>query len=414
MSTLAISLPPPSEALAAEYDYVSWSPDGGKTQHGSAPLALLPPGGLRAVQVLAVVPAQCLSWHLLSLPAKVAASLTSPKADATGLRSVLGGALEEQLLDAPEALHFAVFASQQAASSGQAWVWVAVCDKTWLAAHVQALTQAGLQPTKILPEAEPREAPLPARIAVDASMEPACMVLQSAQGVVRLPWTPALLTDPVWMDAPLSAEPAIMGWVETALGRPPVPLTRADRLQEAAQSPRNLAQGEWSAKARSRWSTTLRLGWQAFWQSSAWKPARWALAGLLLVHVLALNLLAYRERVSIAAQKEEIRQVFAETFPAVPVVVDAPVQMRKEVKALAQARAADARLNIGMALNALAHRAPAGQAISAMQFSANSLQVEGLSFDDAAWTLLLSDLRALGYTAERKNRSVQISGERAR
>ena len=83
---------PPFNAVAAagaDYGWVRASDDGTSvTDHGSAPLALLPSGN----EVTLLVPGAALSWHSLTLPP---GSLGS----GARLRSVLGGLLEGRLLD---------------------------------------------------------------------------------------------------------------------------------------------------------------------------------------------------------------------------------------------------------------------------------------------------------------------------
>ncbi len=59
------------------------------------------------------------------------------------LRSILEGLLEDRLLDDPAQLHFALQPGARAGSP----VWVAVCDRSWLRDHLQALEAA--RPTRI-------------------------------------------------------------------------------------------------------------------------------------------------------------------------------------------------------------------------------------------------------------------------
>ena len=67
------------------------------------------------------------------------------------LRAVLEGLLEDQLLDDPPALHFAL--APGAANDGK--TWVAVCDKAWLRSGLQALEAAGMAVARIVPERVP-------------------------------------------------------------------------------------------------------------------------------------------------------------------------------------------------------------------------------------------------------------------
>ncbi len=121
MSLLILALPPgpaPSYAWATSADGQHLS------AHGTAAADLLPAAG-RGVEVVAVLPATQLSWHRVQLPRGVGPR--SPR-----LRATLAGLLEEQLLDEPEQLHFAL--DPDAGAGGPAWV--AVCHSRWLAAHL--------------------------------------------------------------------------------------------------------------------------------------------------------------------------------------------------------------------------------------------------------------------------------------
>ena len=121
MSSLILTLPPATGPAAPEYDFVVLRDDGQTDDHGRALASLLPPGARQTREVVAVMPAAMLSWHSLALPARVAAGLLSGRTDAPRARAVLGGALEEHLLDEPEQLHFAVFGGPDAQT-----LWVAV------------------------------------------------------------------------------------------------------------------------------------------------------------------------------------------------------------------------------------------------------------------------------------------------
>ena len=98
MTRLLLTAPLPPVSAGSEYGW-ALSGDDGLTllSQGRAPLDLLPAGA----EVVLGIPAAALSWHQVTLPQ---GSLRG----APRLRAVLDGLLEDQLLDEPEALHFAV------------------------------------------------------------------------------------------------------------------------------------------------------------------------------------------------------------------------------------------------------------------------------------------------------------------
>ena len=143
MSLLVLALPSGLPGPASSHAWVT-SLDGRRVSaHGEAAASLLPPAG-RGVEVVAVVPASGLSWHSVQLPRGIGPR--SPR-----LRATLAGLLEEQLLDEPEQLHFAL--APDATAGGL--TWVAVCRRDWLTAHIQALDAAQRPVARIVPELAP-------------------------------------------------------------------------------------------------------------------------------------------------------------------------------------------------------------------------------------------------------------------
>ena len=132
MSTLLILLPahPPQGGPAQDYEY--WfSHDAQAPAHARghgerAPLSALP----RADRVMALIGDDQLSW----LPAQL------PKVKGAKLRGAVVGVMEDQLLEDPERLHFALLDSPDADGRTH---WVAVTAREPLRAHLQAIEAAG-------------------------------------------------------------------------------------------------------------------------------------------------------------------------------------------------------------------------------------------------------------------------------
>ncbi len=391
MSSLLVLLPAGPASAALEYPYLV-SPDGrSPSASGRAAAALLPAATGAGSEVVAVVPAGALSWHRVTWPRGLAAG--SPR-----LRAALEGLLEEQLLDEPEALHFALEPGAHAGSPA----WVAVCDRGWLRAALQPLEAAGRAPHRLVPEVTPES---PAQLLAVAGPAPgdeegqAWLIHRSAAGVRRVPMTAGateLLSD-LDEDTLLLAEPALSAQVEALLQRQPVLQPAGQRWLRAAQSRWDLAQFDLLRSGRTRFFKRLAATLSTL-RSPAWRPARWAAGALLLAQLVGLNAWAWRERVQLQARQEAIKGVLTRNFPQFKVVIDAPLQMEREVATLRQATGAPSPADLESLLGALAQVAPDRQA-SGIRYDRQGLQVRGLGLSDTQLQAATPALRAQGVGA---------------
>ena len=142
MRTLILQLP--LELPLAQTSYLhAWVEDDAQTaplRLQWSPANLLPPTA-RDTECVLMVPAAALSWHAVALPNGLHKA-------AGRLQAALHGLLEERVLDEPAHLHMAL-APHWKNTPRQ---WVAVCDKAWLQAHLNALDAAGLTIHRIVPE----------------------------------------------------------------------------------------------------------------------------------------------------------------------------------------------------------------------------------------------------------------------
>lgn len=374
MSSLFIHLPAPPVTSASEYAYVL-SVDGRSPDRvSSAPAALLPAAHGAGAETVAVVPAGELSWHRLEWPRGLQPA--SPR-----LRAALEGLLEEHLLDDPQALHFGVAPHARAGEPA----WVAVCDRAWLGACLQALDAAGRGVTRIVPEIAP-EAPVARYVLGDP--EHAMLVARSPNGVVTLPLSATSLTLlPALPEGALCfAEPAVAEHAEALLQQPLVLQPAAERWLQAAQSDWNLAQFDLARTGRARAIRRLATLGAQWLRAPRWRPARWGLVLLLVANLAGLQVWAWQERAALDARREAVRATLTRSFPQAPPGADALVQMEREVAALHQATATPARGDLETLLGALAAAAPTRIA-SGLDYTRGTLRARGL-----AWTA--TDLRA--------------------
>ena len=394
MSLLVLALPPGPPGPSGSYAFATSHDGQALAAHGSAAAELLPPAG-RGVEVVAVVPAAQLSWHRVDLPRGVGPR--SPR-----LRATLVGLLEDRLLDEPEQLHFAL--DPDASGGGPAWV--AVCRRDWLAAHLRALDAARRPAGRIVPELSPQAGAL--RLLVTGEPERAQVLMSGtavpggAQALPLGPGTLALLRaatahDGEAPEAELLAEPAVAALAEQTLDRPVTLVPPAARLLAASRSPWNLAQFE-LARTGTAWAgRRAGAAWREFLHAPRWRPARWGVALLLLAHLVGLNLWAWRTRDELAARRAQVQAALTQTFPQVKVVVDAPVQMAREVAALRRSTGAASGRDLEPMLSAFAQSAGDQPAPTAIEFTAGELRLKGVQLLATGLTDMQTQLRPLGY-----------------
>lgn len=384
MSSLYLLLPDRPANTQTEFDYALASNGRNVERHGSAAASLLPAPSGAGSEVVAIAPASALSWHQVELPKGTTAR--SPR-----LRAVLEGLLEDKLLDEPEALHFAL--QPNAPATGPAWV--AVCDRAWLRGALQVLEAAGRPVTRIVPEFAPEGEPMLVALGEPERPWLACV---GAAGVLMLPLAPTSLAllPPLAEDTAVIAEPAVAGLAEQLL-RAPTLMQPAERRLQAARTAWDLAQLEFANSNRARTIKKLSTGWADLLRAPQWRPARWGAALLVVAQLVGLNAWAWKERSTLATKRNAAQGILTQTFPNVKVVVDAPVQMDREVAALRQVTGGSSARDLDAMLGAIANAAPPGQTLAAIEYTGSELRVRtGTPGATDAWQ---AGLRSQGYTA---------------
>ena len=403
MSTLIICLPLAASGATTGYDY-ALSPDGRSLGvHSSAPLSLLPTPA-RGGEVVAVVPAAMLSWHRVELPKGV--GMGSPR-----LRPILESLLEDRLLDDAARLHLAL----APAADADGGIWVAACDRQWLGSHLQALEAAQRPVGRVVPEFAPSTGPM-RLYALDEPGFPQLVITgQNAGGVLRLPLSasapemiPALPegTPAEDLETMVLAEPGVAAAAEQTLQCKVSLLTRPQRWLDAARSPWDLAQFDLISSGRTRTVKRLSSIGRELLQSPGWRPARWGVAALLLAHLVGLNAWAWREQSALDATRASLRTLLTQAFPQVRVVVDAPLQMEREVAALRQATGAASERDLETMLAAAGSALPAGRSPGGIEFAAGEAKLKGLQLSAQEGTNMSLQLKNVGY-------AVRVEGDTA-
>lgn len=398
MSSLIVALPVTLPQAASQLAYVQSVDGKSVSQQSTAAPGLLP--GLNMVDRVAVVPAAAMSWHLLQLPRGALGRRAWSDSQSPRLRAILEGLLEEQLLDEPVQLHFAL--APQARDDGP--VWVAVCDRAWLRSWLAVLEQHQCPVTRIVPEFAPTEgagatdalyvtgSPGQAQVVWSASGRQSVLPLTSA--------TAALLDWPA--TSPIIAEPSVAATAETLFQRPVDLQHSAERWLLASQGEWDLAQFDLANPGRARrwrrWGRWAADGLRA----PRWRAARWALVSLVAVQLAGLNAWAWAERNSLAARQLAVRQVLTQTFPGVKTVIDAPVQMERELALLRRQAGGMAPSDFEPLMVAfssvITSLSLVNSAQSAIEYVANELRIKGFPVSPAQVEEASRMLRPQGFT----------------
>ncbi|MEJ5992292.1 type II secretion system protein GspL [Ramlibacter sp. PS3R-8] len=402
MSSLIVSLPLEPATSATEWAY-ALTPDGRTlADHGKSPAALLPAPRGTGAETVALVPVQALAWHRVDLPKGMAQG--TPR-----LRAALEGLLEEQLLDDTEAVHLALAPDARAGATA----WVAACNRQWLRNALQLLEAAGRPATRIVPEFAPEGA---LALVVLGDAEQPVAVASSDEGVLVLPLTAASLPLlPVLPeDAQRLAEPAVAAVAEQLLNEKVVLQQAPQRWLQAARTRWDLAQFDLASSSRARALKKLATGWGEVLHGAPWRPARWAAAVLVAANLLGLNAWAWKERAALDTKREAVRQVLTDSFPQVKVVVDAPVQMEREVATLRQQTGVPSPRDLDALLGALASALPADRAPTALEYAAGDLRARGIVLSPDELRSVTTRLKTVGYTATVRDSALVVSAEDAR
>ena len=393
MSLLILQLPLAPAGPEGQYAFALSLDGQAIARHAAAPAAELPAAG-RAVEVVAVVPSQALSWHRITLPAGIAVGTRNAT---TRLRSVVEGLVEEHLLDEPDQLHFAL---QPGARAGES-AWVAVCDRAWLRSHLQALEGVDRRVDRIVAQVAPAQEGAAPQLWAVGTPESAWLLATGIgdQGVACAPLGSeglALLGVPE--DLPVDAAPAVSALAER-LQRPVRLSATAERLLEATRSPWDLAQFDLAVGGRSHALRRVAAAFQSFLRAPQWRAARWALGVLVVAQLAGLNAWAWKERQALAAKQAAVRASLLQAFPRIQLVVDAPTQMEREVAQLRQRTGSLSAQALEPMLSAAGQALPKGLRPQAIEYVDQELRLRGLNLDAATQQQLQSKLAAQGYAA---------------
>jgi general secretion pathway protein L len=334
MNTLLLFLPPrtrlraPGKAAPAapeplrpdaprEYDW-ALTPDGRQISTEGRSVATALPA---ADSVVAVIAESDVSWRCVELPRA-----------GRQMRAALAGKLEEQLLDDPDTLHFALEPDAEGGDNA----WVAITSRVWLSEHLDHLDAAHVFVDRVAPLAWPDELPRGHFFETHGvGSEGVALRWSHSDGVATLPlqgglgrqfFPPGLVHAAQWTATPGVAT-AAERWLGTAVGVQ----TPAQRALAVVDSAWNLRQFDLAPRARG--TRALRMFGRALMRKP-WQPVRWGLAALVVVQLLGLNLWAWRQNAELKAKRADIAATLTATFPQIRNPLDPPVQMQRNMDLL--------------------------------------------------------------------------------
>ena len=374
--------------------------------------------GARDKEIWALVPAEAISWHRVILPAGL-------QKQSNRLAVALQSLMEERLLDEPELLHLAL----QPDWEPNAPAWLAACNKAWLQQHLTQLQTMGHVVHRIVPEWVPNTQAGGVSAWISGVPEDAWLWVSDTQGAWRLPleagirfWIEKFKSAASQQDIPsqllIQADPAVADLAQKALRQMQAnaPTDTADRLSswrvevatgtsryaQAAATQWDLAQFEFAAHGSARWLQKTKRIWQTFANSPAWKAARWSLALLVLAQLIGLNVAAWQLNAQAQLQRDLQNNILTQSFPHVT-VVDAPLQMAKELERLQRNSGALSPRDLEWVLQAVGTALPAGQFISNLDFQVQGngeTRLQGLQLSESQAKDFAQALRKQGLDAQ--------------
>lgn len=355
MRTLIIQLPLGLPSQTTTYAHTWVEAAGTQPVQMQWAAANLLPVADKPTETVVLLPAVAVSWHRVDLPPGL-------HKQAARLQAALQGLLEDRVLDDPAQLHMALQPNWQDAQHP----WVAVCERAWLNAHLHALEQAGLMVSRIVPELSPATERLQVTALGDAdsgwlwTAHPEHGLWgQPIRGLGPLSPGMGIAPDDL-KSADIQAEPGAVALTSELTGQSARLMSPGQHWLAAMASPWDLAQFDLRVNARARHFKIWQRAASTFWHNPAWKPARWGLLLLVGSQLVGFNVWAWKTRSDWQAQQESWSLLLRETFPKTQVVVDAPLQMAREVERLRQASGQLNANDLESMLASLGHALPAG------------------------------------------------------
>ena len=385
----------PAPVAPAEFDYVL-SADGQRvTDHGRAAAAALP----RAATVCAVLRPGDTAFQRIAVP----------KAPAARMRAALVGVMEEGLLEDEDEVHLALAPDAKPGTDG----WVAVVNRPWLKAQLDALEAAGADVDRVAPSWWPDAGVAGHAYREGGPDDPAMLAWRDDHGVLCVP-----LASPV-ARALAAAQPAdtVVRWTatpETALdasefaGMPVASVTDDEQALRAARSGWNLLQFDLTPQRRG--VKQLRELTMRFAFDPAWRVTRVGLVALAAVTLLGLNVRALQEHRAIAARQAALAVLVTAAFPSIKTVYDPAGQAQRAIDGLRAASGRPGDGDLETLLQAAESAWPPGHPpVDSLKFEPNKLTLPATGWTPQEIERFTNQLRAAGVAVQSGTGQLQLS-----
>ena len=295
---------------------------------------------------------------------------------------MLSSLLEDSCLQDTSELHLVLSPSATAGLRQGGPAMVAACAKDWLRQALAPLLGAGLRVQRLVPELCPSSTPDAAQLYLLDDGAHVQALLCRHDSMWRLPQASAALA--AWDAIPnktLWCEPSVADTAQRLSEGMALLQTTQQRCLQAAGNGWDLAQGEWAQHSGLRGWRWLQATWRSLRFDPAWQTSRRGLALLVVVNLLGLNLWAWQVQAQVSAQRESLNALLLSTFPQVKVVIDAPIQMRREMQALQKNSAQPQDADVDVMLQVLSTPWPSGAVPSQIDYRGGTLRLGGLKAD---------------------------------
>ena len=329
-----------------------------------------------------------------------AQGITLPKAPAARLRAALTGLLEDAVLEEAESTHFALAPGSIAGQPA----WVAAIHRPWLAAVLAGLERREVFVDRVVPLSWPDDPPCghfseaigtttKQDLILTWAHSDGVVVLRLQGGLAR-----SLLPLPLPPDARWSSTPEVATAAERWLGTPVTVASAGERALLATRTLWNLRQFDLARRNRGTRAVRDLL---RRWSSPVWRPVRYGLVTLVAAQVIGLNLWAWHQSAEVAAKRKAMVSLVQSSFPQIRAVLDAPLQMQREVDSLRTLAGKPSEVDLEPQLQAAAAAWPSGQPpVTSLSFQLGRLTLAAAGWSDAETDRFRSQLRSAGWQVD--------------